>query len=33
MNIIFHGPIAGELHGFLEFKRNLGSDTDARSLR
>ena len=24
MNIIFHGPIAGELHGFLEFKRNLG---------
>ena len=24
MNIIFHGPIAGELHTFLEFKRSLG---------
>jgi integrase len=24
MNKLFHGPIAGELHGFLEFKRNLG---------
>jgi len=24
MNKIFHGPIAGELHGFLEFKRSLG---------
>jgi len=24
MNQIFHGPIAGELHGFLEFKRSLG---------
>ena len=24
MNKIFHGPIAGELHGFLEFKRGLG---------
>jgi integrase/recombinase XerD len=24
MNKIFRGPIAGELHGFLEFKRSLG---------
>ncbi len=24
MSKIFHGPIAGELHGFLEFKRSLG---------
>lgn len=24
MNRIFHGPIAGELHRFLEFKRSLG---------
>jgi integrase/recombinase XerD len=24
MNKIFHGPIAGELRGFLEFKRSLG---------
>ena len=24
MNKIFHGPIAGELSGFLQFKRNLG---------
>ena len=24
MNKIFHGPIAGELHGFLQFKRSLG---------
>jgi integrase/recombinase XerD len=24
MNIIFHGPIAGELQTFLEFKRSLG---------
>jgi integrase/recombinase XerD len=24
MNKIFHGPIAGELNGFLEFKRSLG---------
>ena len=24
MNKIFQGPIAGELHGFLEFKRGLG---------
>jgi integrase/recombinase XerD len=24
MNKIFHGPVAGELHGFLEFKRGLG---------
>jgi integrase/recombinase XerD len=24
MNVIFHGPIAGELHTFLEFKRSLG---------
>jgi len=24
MNKIFHGPVAGELHGFLQFKRNLG---------
>jgi len=24
MNKIFHGPVAGELHGFLQFKRSLG---------
>lgn len=24
MNKIFHSPIAGELHGFLQFKRSLG---------
>jgi integrase len=24
MNKIFHGPISGELHGFLQFKRSLG---------
>jgi integrase len=24
MNKIFHGPMAGELHGFLQFKRSLG---------
>jgi hypothetical protein len=24
MNIIFQGPLAGELHTFLEFKRSLG---------
>jgi hypothetical protein len=24
MNRIFHGPIAGELSGFLLFKRSLG---------
>ena len=24
MNKIFHGPLAGELHGFLQFKRSLG---------
>ena len=24
MNTIFHGPVAGELHGFLQFKRSLG---------
>ena len=24
MNKIFQGPMAGELHGFLEFKRGLG---------
>jgi hypothetical protein len=24
MNRIFHGPIAGELRGFLQFKRRLG---------
>ena len=24
MNEIFHGPIAGELSGFLQFKRSLG---------
>jgi hypothetical protein len=24
MNNIFQGPAAGELHGFLQFKRSLG---------
>ena len=24
MNRVFHGPVAGELHGFLQFKRSLG---------
>jgi integrase len=24
MNKVFHGPVAGELHGFLQFKRSLG---------
>jgi integrase len=24
MNKVFHGPLAGELHGFLQFKRSLG---------
>lgn len=24
MNKIFRSPIAGELHGFLQFKRSLG---------
>ena len=24
MNKIFHGPVAAELHGFLQFKRSLG---------
>jgi len=24
MNKIFNGPVAGELHGFLQFKRSLG---------
>jgi len=24
MNKVFHGPMAGELHGFLQFKRSLG---------
>jgi len=24
MNTIFQGPVAGELHAFLQFKRSLG---------
>jgi hypothetical protein len=24
LNNVFHGPVAGELHGFLQFKRSLG---------
>jgi hypothetical protein len=24
MNKIFHGPVAAELHAFLDFKRSLG---------